>query len=406
MPAGQTTILPALPPPLRGAEPGSFAQDTLSRRLPGIARSLLDQVRSQAARINLQALADDMPAGRLRPIQDAGAPDLANWHADLQPYLGQTWLEAPWFVAEVYFFRRILEATGYFQPGVGQGADPYHAQKDKGLAGVASQLGQTLAHLPPPGAQPLPPDTLARLIHTVVWGNQADLSVWPIGGVQPSTLAEGQSPARLLVNHAPAAAELILRQPNGLNLADFILDNIGLELAYDLLLADFLLGHGLAQRVRLHAKPFPTYVSDAAIPDVLALVDHLSQAAEPALREMGNRLQRNLHERRLLLKSSYFWTSPLPAWEMPADLRNDLAGADLLISKGDANYRRLLGDRHWPVTDPLERIIAYRPAPLLLLRVMKSEIVAGLQPRQAEQLSQADPSWMFNGRSGLVQFVP
>ena len=320
------------PPPLRGAEAGSFAQDTLSRRLPGIARSLLDEVRGPAARANLQALADDMPAGRLRPIQDAGAPDLANWHTHLQPYLGQTWLEAPWFVAEVYFFRRILEASGYFQPGAGQGADPYRAQKDEGLAGVAAQLGRALAQLPSPGAQPLTPDALARLIRAVTWGNQADLSVWPIGGVQPSSIAEGQPPARLLVDHAPAAAEYILRQPKGLKRADFILDNIGLELAYDLALADFLLGHGLAQRVRLHAKPFPTYVSDATIADVLALVDHLSQAAEPGLGEMARRLQRNLHEKRLLLQTSYFWTSPLPAWEMPADLRNDLAGADLLIS--------------------------------------------------------------------------
>ncbi len=67
--------IPQLPQPMRGNEPGSFAEDTLSRRLPGIARSLLDEPWHPLARTRLQALVDDMPAGHLRPIQDPGAPD-------------------------------------------------------------------------------------------------------------------------------------------------------------------------------------------------------------------------------------------------------------------------------------------------------------------------------------------
>ena len=244
-----------------------------------------------------------------------------------------------------------------------------------------------------------------RLFHTVVWGNRADLSVWPAGGAKPQPAADGQPDVQLLVDDAPAAAEFILKQPGGLSRVDFILDNVGLELAYDLLLADFLLSRGLAKQVRLHAKPFPTYVSDATIPDIRALVAHLAQAPEPGVRDLGKRLQACLDDDRLHLQTSLFWTSPLPAWEMPPELRQELARAGLLISKGDANYRRWLGDRHWPFTTPIQQIIAYRPAPLLLMRVMKSEIIAGLQPGQPEKLSQADPTWMFDGRSGLIQFV-
>ena len=181
---------------------------------------------------------------------------------------------------------------------------------------------------------------------------------------------------------------------------DFILDNVGLELAYDLLLADFLLSHGLAKQVCLHAKPFPTYVSDATIPDIQALVAHLAQAREPGVRDLGLRLQAYLEDDRLHLQTSLFWTSPLPAWEMPAELRQELARSDLLVSKGDANYRRWLGDRHWPFTTPIQQIIAYRPAPLLLMRVMKSEIIAGLQPGQAETLYQADPTGCSTGAGG------
>jgi len=116
-------------------------------------------------------------------------------------------------------------------------------------------------------------------------------------------------------------------------------------------------------------------------------------------------LQEYLNEDRLHLQSDFFWTSPLPGWEMPPETRQSLAGAGLLISKGDANYRRWLGDRHWPFTAPIQQVIAYRPAPLLLLRVMKAEIVAGLQPGQPEKLYQANPNWSIGGRSALIQFV-
>ena len=126
---------PQPPAPLRGNEPGSFAEDTLSRRLPGIARSLLAGKWHPQARTRLLALADEMPHARLRPIEDPGAPDIARWQIDLQPFLGQSWLEVPWFAAEAYFFRRIIEATGYFQPGPGQGVDPYERSKSAGVFG-------------------------------------------------------------------------------------------------------------------------------------------------------------------------------------------------------------------------------------------------------------------------------
>jgi hypothetical protein len=200
-------------------------------------------------------------------------------------------------------------------------------------------------------------------------------------------------------------AEFVLKHTANLAKVDFILDNVGLELAYDLLLADFLLSRGLTEQIRLHAKPFPTYVSDATIPDIRALVAHLAQAPEPRVRCLGSRLQAGLGGDRLHLQTSLFWTSPLPAWEMPPEMRQELARAGLLISKGDANYRRWLGDRHWPFTTPIQQIIAYRPAPLLLMRVLKAEIVAGLQPEQPEKLYQDDPNWLFDGRSGLIQFV-
>lgn len=93
-------------------------------------------------------------------------------------------------------------------------------------------------------------------------------------------------------------------------------------------------------------------------------------------------------------------------WDAPVDLANDLQAAHLVISKGDANYRRLLGDRHWVFDDSFADIVAYFPAPLLALRTLKSEIVAGLPPDQIAAMPQRDPDWLINGRWGLIQFAP
>jgi uncharacterized protein with ATP-grasp and redox domains len=396
---------PQPPAPLRGNERGSFTEDTLSRRLPGIARSLLKEKWHPQAQSGLAALADEMPHSRLRPIHDPGAPDSDRWQVDLQPFLGQSWLDAPWFLAEAYFFRRILEATGYFQPGPGQGVDPYRVLKAQALTGVVEQLealNTRLEKLIASDGEAQLRAALIHLLHTVLWGNRADLSIFPAGA---GSLTEDQLRSGLLLDEAAAAVEYILGRPGGLAQATFILDNVGLELAYDLLLADFLLSQGLTGQVSLHAKPYPTYVSDAMISDIQALVAYLTGAASPAVQRLGRRLQGYLQEDRLHLQDDFFWTSPLPGWEMPPELRQMLASADLLISKGDANYRRWLGDRHWPFTAPIQQVVAYRPAPLLLLRVMKSEIVAGLMPGQPEKMYQVDPSWLFSGRSALIQFV-
>lgn len=90
---------------------------------------------------------------------------------------------------------------------------------------------------------------------------------------------------------------------------------------------------------------------------------------------------------------------------MPVDLYAELSRSDLLVSKGDANYRRWLGDRYWPFTTSFADIVAYRPVPLLALRVIKAEQLAGLGEGRQEQLDRLDPDWLYNGRWGVIQFV-
>ncbi len=376
------TNLPSapIPPPLRGAEYGSFAHDTIARRLPLTGRRVLDEndLAPESARA-VAALADEIPDALVRPLHDPGAPDLALWDAYLAPYVGQSWLHVPWFVAETYFYRRVLEATGYFQPGPGSGVDPFAHQKRLGLEYARLDHG---------------PDDMAEAILGALWGNQADLSLWPAG--------EGGGPggAHLLADDTTAATALIAGLASEGARADIILDNAGAELVHDLALADALLTAGL--RVVLHAKSHPTFVSDALIADVRLTIDWFAGLTSPAA-TIGARLGVALDTGHLELRDGWYWTSSLLGWELPDILRADLACSGLLISKGDANYRRWLGDRHWPYDTPLSHVLAYLPAPMLLLRTCKSNVAAGLDPARITDAAARDPQWITGGRWGVIQ---
>jgi hypothetical protein len=169
-------------------------------------------------------------------------------------------------------------------------------------------------------------------------------------------------------------------------------------------LADFLINSGVADRVYFHLKPHPFFVSDATIKDVNYTVSVLANSSNSEVQLLGNRLIEHIDRNRLICGEDFFWTAPLPFWEMPEDLRSELAKSELIFVKGDANYRRLLGDCQWSFTTPFEDIVCYFPAPMVSLRTLKAEIIAGLQANQVEDLNRRDPKWLINGEWGVIQF--
>jgi hypothetical protein len=90
---------------------------------------------------------------------------------------------------------------------------------------------------------------------------------------------------------------------------------------------------------------------------------------------------------------------------MPPAVRAELEQADLFVLKGDVNYRRLLGDRHWPHATPLSVAAGDFPRPFLTVRTLKGELMVGLEVGQAEKLATDDPDWMINGQRGIIQLV-
>jgi hypothetical protein len=144
-------------------------------------------------------------------------------------------------------------------------------------------------------------------------------------------------------------------------------------------------------------------VSDALIADVHTTVGWLEDQPDQQAAAIGRRLRAALAGGQISLRADWYWTSPLPGWELPAELRADLAESGLLISKGDANYRRWLGDRRWPYDTPLGTALSYLPAPMLLLRTCKSDVAAGLAPARIAEAVARDPQWDTGGRWGLIQ---
>lgn len=394
-----------LPPPITSEQPGTWAHSTMSTRVRDIGRRTLAENRfSEEVSERIEALITEIPGGPIRQLSGA-APDADAWMNYTQPYIGRNWLTPPWFFTETYFYRRLIEASGFYTPGPGFGRDPFSYQKEQGLLATEKTTAEIATHLQRwidggPADKPI-----AALLAIDLWGNRADLSLWPAneGGEQPMDIDWEAAKAFTLADDTEAVVQH-LHGRSRLRI-DLIADNAGLELVADLALADYLLSSGVAGEVFVHLKPHPTFVSDAMIKDVRETVVFLSGREQTDVCAFGRRLGQHIRSGRLLLAEDAFWVSPLALWEMPGDLRADLGRSDLIISKGDANYRRLLGDRQWPYTTPFADIVSYTPAPLLALRGLKAELACGLTAEQIERLEEEDPTWLVNGRWGVIQFA-
>jgi hypothetical protein len=136
--------------------------------------------------------------------------------------------------------------------------------------------------------------------------------------------------------------------------------------------------------------------------DILFTLEVLKSDPTAGIRALAQRLEGFLSSGRLKLRDDPYWSTCLMFRRMPKDLCNDLAQSDLVILKGDVNYRRVLDDRHWDYTTTLEKAGSYFPASFLLLRTLKGELMVGLNPGQAEKIMADDPTWLINGKRGVI----
>ncbi|KAA0941790.1 damage-control phosphatase ARMT1 family protein [Streptomyces apricus] len=371
--------------------PGSFARSVLDERHP----ALIERVRRATPyppdrQRALDALLDEITGGPIGRLDD-DEPGAGAWRDE--PYYGQRWADVPFLWAESFFYRRLLAAVGYFAPGPWRGIDPFAPFKNAELAGAG--VDDELSALDRLAAL-TPAERDRTLLLSSLWGNRADLGFRLSAG----EAGLGDRVPGLVVDDSPALWSVLAAGEPGT--VCLVADNAGPELLPDLVLADHLLATGRAVRVVLHLKPYPYYVSDATTADALACLDRLTRASGQAA-EVGGRLRRAVTEDRLVLRAHPFSCAPHPYDRMPADLREDFASAALTVMKGDLNYRRLVGDRHWPATTPFAEVTAYFPGPVAALRTLKCDVVTGLAPGTTAELDATARSWRTSGTHALVQ---
>jgi uncharacterized protein with ATP-grasp and redox domains len=225
-----------------------------------------------------------------------------------------------------------------------------------------------------------------EMCEVCLWGNATDLSLLTSLTYEDIQKLQGSEARRaaeknILVNdlaavyaHLTEAKSAAGREGgNKDRRVDIVLDNAGFELYVDLILAGYLLSSGLATTVVLHPKSIPWFVSDVLPSDFAALLTALAnprrfyeaeaggesrgeeqEKAEPLSEAQAADLaflfaewSRFHAEGQLVLRPNRVWTGPGSFWRLPGEAKElveDLRTGQLVVFKGDLNYRKLVGD--------------------------------------------------------------
>ena len=99
---------------IRGCDPDSFAKYTIDIRFPHIINEIIrDNEFTSNSIINLENLINEVKAGEIIQFKDSNLEDSNRWNKYVSSYLGKSWYEVPFLFAEMYLYRRILEANGH-----------------------------------------------------------------------------------------------------------------------------------------------------------------------------------------------------------------------------------------------------------------------------------------------------
>ncbi|EKM77045.1 hypothetical protein AGABI1DRAFT_108419 [Agaricus bisporus var. burnettii JB137-S8] len=365
-----------------------------------------------------------------------------------------TWFTAPWLYAEYRVLRSYFVAFQQWRQ-----FDPFLSQKDKTfkhsrtsvlhikeLAGTMHELG--IALKPDDGQLEV---VFRQMIQMSLWGNATDLSLLThvsISDIQRLQAVGKEAQAAkhefILKDDQDAAWNHLKSMVNGR--VDFILDNSGfeasipllivvlishrLQLFTDLVFADFLVTYTPhVNSVVFHPKMIPWFVSDVTPLDFKRFFSLLKpEFFEKAnfeddadgweqLSVMVKRWEAYVEQGVFKLSvpdesplgentqgKADFWTSPYPYWDMKnlaPPLYEHLRSSDLVIFKGDLNYRKLTGDIKWPPWTPFaESLRALAGSfPILSLRTNKADVVVGVDRAIAEELdAKMGNKWRVDGR--------
>ncbi|KAJ1832152.1 Hairy/enhancer-of-split with YRPW motif protein 2 [Coemansia sp. RSA 2711] len=436
-------------PPLTAARDGSnFTYTSLHDRVPHILTDVINdfyaaiQASQDAAAVaegkqltaQLSQLKHEMVTDKpLAALADDGVGDIAQWNSWLARYFaGASWYSAPFLAWEPYMYRRI--ATVFGRSAHWRAYDFFAARKRDTFRASMAAVAKLCARVDAVVRETRATDSLVKrhlafveVLQASLWGNQTDLSMFPdlsnerLEEMQ-ARISSGENSDRIAANDTDRVWEVVQGVRAGR--VDIVLDNAGFELLQDVLLAHWLVAAGVAAQVVFHAKRIPWYVSDVTGRDFDWLVATLQDpqaagasglaAADAAvLRALGGQWRRLLDSGVWRVQDELFWTGPLGFRYLPTaapDLWADLCASDLVIFKGDLNYRKLIYDLHWPVSTPFVDAIGPLAGdgapPIVALRTAKCDTIVGVDPARAKELFAVRSDWMYSGEYGVIQLSP
>jgi hypothetical protein len=377
--------------PIRTDGTNAFSRYSMEKRVPRIARDTVLRNASAAPSVlrAIEALACAIEDSAEIPPPRAPGPDAGAWQRAFEAHPGERWLAAEWFYAELAFYREMVGASRFWETG----RDPFEPFKEEEIAGDRLWSRLERAQSLPRGSRE---ERVAQLLDACLWANRVDLS-YSVAASRDQAHA-----ADLLVDDRAAAAPILARDGAEVHV---VADNAGTELALDLVLTDAIL-EAPSSRVCMHLKIEPTFVSDAMPRDVWRFCEALdARPGEPG--GLASRLRAAFDAGRFVLLPDAFWSGPFFLSAAPPHIGTALASATMVVFKGDANYRRVVGDALWPPAEDFSAACSGLKYPLLCLRTMKSDAILGLPPGLADRLDQEDPQWRVDGRRGVAQaFFP
>ncbi len=410
---------------------GRIVQDMVDSMSSALAKnSFTAQKKSEALeiqhqlRILRQEIVND---DRLTPLNLRRDVDERWYNEHLGVSSQLSWRAAPWLFAECYLYRRVQ--ASFCGSVFWHGHDIFKEQKDttfiNSQTAVQDLAAQYIINIQR-GQQKYDSELVrfkefSDMMQVALWGNATDLSLLSRPTFEDLRSLQKQCSAAMVVDDDLDQVWSYMTSPEyeaSHRNIDIVLDNAGFELLTDLVLAVYLLDQGLAKEVKLHAKAFPWFVSDATPTDIESLMTMLRSRDNFPTREfldpLCDRIAELMSTGKIAITQHWFWTTGSAFSEMPSrarDLLKYLSRRDLVIFKGDLNYRKLTGDGLWLYTTPFKTALGPLGAgsglKILALRTNKADVCVGLKSEdQVRELDKECPKggWLRTGKYGVISF--
>ena len=356
------------------------------------------------------------------PVVDGG-PDQEFWNA---LFSKSNWTRPNSLVIKAYFYRRIAQSVEYFQSNF----DPFLKTKFGMLRSSLRYIEDLTARLPDIIDRD-PDEALQICLQISLWGKSLEL-----GAREKKSISSDDDFEESFSSKAPSKKlplELILRKKElyvleddsvailnrldnikieksvkGRNDVSIILGEVGANLVADLFLGYILLLLKYCDTVTYHTKSYPLYVSECTTDDVIGTIQYLCNPSVSdvwSVRHFGESLMMQIQSGKMKINDDLFWCQPTAFSDMPTSVRNKLSNSAMVFVKGDANYRRLLGDRMWALDHDAKEVLSYwTPIPVCALRTILSDIGCGISESNQYRATRVDSNWMKSGQWGMVQY--